>query len=125
MLKKLVTSIAVGAPALASAWAYNEAHFRQLVGVLEVLEEPIAEVKQIRDWWEQYTTTVDLAERDRLIDNVLRTHAENAFVIGVIGDVMKPVLVNKSLFNVPTEGAHGYDAFRFQPNHPEQFLFRG
>ena len=52
----------------------------------------------------------------------LRTHAENAFVIG---DVMKPVLVNKNLFNVPTEGAHGYDAIRFQPNHPEQFFFRG
>ena len=88
-------------------------------------EEPIAEVKQIREWWEQYTTTVDVAERDRLIDNVLRMHAENAFVIGVIGDVMKPVLVNKNLFNVPTEGAHGYDAIRFQPNHPEQFFFRG
>ena len=88
-------------------------------------EEPIEEVKQIREWWEQYTTTVDLAERDRLIDNVLRTHAENAFVIGVIGDVMKPVLVNKNLVNVPTEGAHGYDAIRFQPNHPEQFFFRG
>lgn len=88
-------------------------------------EEPIAEVKQIREWWEQYTTTVDLAERDRLIDNVLRTHAENAFVIGLIGDVMKPVLVNTELVNVPTEGAHGYDAIRFQPNHPEQFFFRG
>ena len=87
-------------------------------------EEPIAEVKQIREWWEQYTTTVDIAERDRLIDNVLRAHAENAYVIGVIGDVMKPVLVNRNLFNVPTEGAHGYDAIRFQPNHPEQFFFR-
>ena len=85
-------------------------------------EEPIAKVKQIREWWEQYATTGDLAERDRLIDNVLRTHAENAFVIG---EVMKPVLVNKNLFNVPTEGAHGYDAIRFQPNHPEQFFFRG
>ena len=53
---------------------------------------------------------------------MLRTHAENAFVIG---DVMKPVLVNKNLFNVPTEGAYGYDAIRFQPNHPEQFFFRG
>ena len=31
------------------------------------------------------------------------------------GDVMKPVLVNKNLVSVPTEGAHGYDANRFQP----------
>ena len=58
------------------------------------------------------------------IDIVLRMHAENAFVIGVIGDVMKPVPVNGNLVNVPTEGAHGYDAVRFQPNHPEQFFFR-
>ena len=87
-------------------------------------EEPIDEVKQIIEWWEQYTTTVDLAERDRLIDNVLRAHAENVWVIGTIGNVMKPILVNRDLGNVPKEGAHGYDAIRMQPNHPEQFFFR-
>ncbi len=58
---------------------------------------------------------MDTAERDRLIDNVLRTHAANAFVIGVIGDVMKPVLVHKNLVSVPTEGAHGCDAIPVQP----------
>ena len=87
-------------------------------------EEPIPEVKQIIEWYEQYTTTVDLEERDRLIDNILRAHAENAWVIGTIGNVMKPILVNTKLGNVPKEGAHGYDAIRMQPNHPEQFFFR-
>ena len=54
----------------------------------------------------------------------LRAHAENAWVIGTIGNVMKPILVNTKLGNVPKEGAHGYDAIRMQPNHPEQFFFR-
>ena len=64
-----------------------------------------------------FTTTM-------LIDNILRAHAENAWVIGTIGNVMKPILVNTKLGNVPKEGAHGYDAIRMQPNHPEQFFFR-
>ena len=33
----------------------------------------------------------------------------------MIGEVMKPVLVNKNPVSVPTEDAHGYDAIRFQP----------
>ena len=51
-------------------------------------------------------------------------HRGDLYTIGVIGNVMKPILVSRDLGNVPTEGAHGYDAIRLTPNHPETFYFK-
>jgi peptide/nickel transport system substrate-binding protein len=87
-------------------------------------EEPIPEVKDLINWYEEMITIADEDERNAVIDKILKSHAENLWTIGTLGMIPKPVLVDKNLGNVPKDGVHGYDTIRMQPNHPEQFFFK-
>lgn len=87
-------------------------------------EEPIPEVMDLINWYEELITIVDQDERAAVLDKILKSHAENLWTIGTIGNTVKPVLVSVNLGNVPKEGVHGYDAIRMQPNHPETFFFK-
>jgi peptide/nickel transport system substrate-binding protein len=87
-------------------------------------EEPIPEVQKLLDWYEEAISTVGEDARNAVIDKILKSQAENLWLIGVIGNMVQPVLVDADLANVPKEGVHSYDTIRMQPNHPEQFFFK-
>ena len=87
-------------------------------------EKPIPVVQKLIDIYEEYITIVDDDARIAKVQEMLQIHAEEQFIVGLIGNTIKPLLVDVNLGNVPTEGVHGYDWIRLQPQHPETFYFK-
>ncbi len=84
-------------------------------------EEPPAEPKQLLEWWEGMKTTLDEEERIRLGKNILRSQAENLWVIGTVGMLPTPFCVRNTIRNVPDGVPFGWDLLYTTPYHPEQF----
>ncbi|MDA0224819.1 MAG: ABC transporter substrate-binding protein [Proteobacteria bacterium] len=86
------------------------------------------DIPEVADLLKQYAawrTTTDRAARERIWHTMLSMHAEQQFTIGVIAGVPQPVIVRKSLMNVPTEGLYNWDpgAF-FGIYRPDTFWFK-
>ncbi len=57
----------------------------------------------------RWLASEEAAERRRIWLEMLEIHADQQFVIGVVAGVPQPVLINKRLRNVPTEGIYNWD----------------
>ncbi len=88
-------------------------------------EEPPEDIKNLYTWWEELKMTVDEAKRIELGRNILRSEAENVWVIGVVGLSPKPVIVKKNVGNFVKEGLHGWDVVWTCYTHPESLFFEG
>ncbi len=71
--------------------------------------------------WERAT---ERAERERIWHRMLEIHADQAFSIGVVAGVPQPVVIARSLRNLPEEGLYNWDpgAF-FGIYHPDSLWF--
>lgn len=87
-------------------------------------EEPPEEQKRLLSLWEEYCTTMDEERQIYLAKEILRSNAENLWVIGTIGLSPRPVIARNNLRNIPETGQHGYAVMRLLPKHPEQFFFK-
>ena len=87
-------------------------------------EEPPAEIKRILKVREDFLKAVDPQERVRLGKDLLRSQAENLWVIGTVGLWPAPVVVKNNLRNIPEKGLHGWDVMWTYPYNPEQFFLK-
>ena len=87
-------------------------------------EEPPPEVKQLIAWWEVLRRTSDLEERVAMGKKILRSQAENLWVLGVIGLGPHPVIVSDRLRNVPRDGYWGWDSRWSWPYYPETWYLK-
>lgn len=63
-------------------------------------------------------------ERARIWHRMLTIHAEQQFTIGIVNNVMQPVVVNNALKNVPEKGLYNWDPGALLGIHrPETFWF--
>ena len=83
----------------------------------------IAEVAELLKLNESWRVT-DRAGRERIWHRMLTIHMEQQFTIGVVNNVMQPVVVNNALKNVPEKGMYNWDpgAF-FGIYRPDTFWF--
>ncbi len=51
---------------------------------------------------------IDRQEKAKIWHEILQIHADNVFVIGLINATLQPIVVNKNLRNVPTEGFYNW-----------------
>lgn len=73
-----------------------------------------------RDWH----TTQDTAQRREIWQKMLQIHADEMFSIGIISQVMQPVLVSARLRNVPIRAYYGWSpGALFGLYRPDQFWF--
>ena len=74
--------------------------------------------------YRQWLEARELKDREAIWMQMLKIHAENTFTIGVVSAVYQPVVVVKSLRNVPEEGIYNFDpgAF-FGMYRPDTFWF--
>ncbi len=87
-------------------------------------EEPSKEAKRLLDLWEKMLTTTIEAERTRLGQEILRSHANNLWTIGTVGLAPIPIVVRNNLRNIPEKGLWGWDYFWAMLYSPEQFFFK-
>ena len=75
----------------------------------EAGEEPPAQIKELRGWWEELMEEPDEERQIELGKNILRSQAENLWVIGTVGNAPHPIIVSKELRNFPDEGYWNWD----------------
>ena len=67
-------------------------------------------------------STMDKEENICLGKEILRSQAENLWVIGFVGMPPLPMIVRDNLRNVPERGLWGWDLLWACIYHPEQFF---
>lgn len=88
-------------------------------------EEPPEEAKKNIERWERMVVTMDEKERVRLGKEIMRSQAENLWVIGTVGMAPHPVIVRNNLRNVPEKVPYyTWDLFFSTIAYPEQFFFK-
>ena len=101
---------------------WNEwARFYQTDGRLG--EEPPPLIRQLQSWADELRTTMDDERRREVARNLLRTGAENLWVIGTVGLAPHPVVVSKRLKNVLPDGIWGWDNRWTLSYHPSTWYF--
>jgi peptide/nickel transport system substrate-binding protein len=76
--------------------------------------------------YEAWQTTTDDARRAEIWSRMLQIRAEQVFSIGIVRGVPQPVVVNKSLRNVPKEGLYAWQpGAHFGVYGPDTFWFDG
>lgn len=86
-------------------------------------EEPPEEIKQLNRWWVQVVQEPDPDTRIELGKNLLRAQAENLWVIGTVGLIPHPLIVNNKLRNIPETGFWGWDSTYNMNVNPAQVFF--
>ncbi len=72
--------------------------------------------------YHEWEAASDEAERTKVWKDMLKIHAEESFIIGVVSSVRQPVVVWKKLRNVPKKGVYGWDpGSQFGIYRPDQF----
>ncbi len=72
--------------------------------------------------YHEWEAASDEAERTKVWKEMLKIHADESFIIGVVSSVRQPVVVWKKLRNVPKKGVYGWDpGSQFGIYRPDQF----
>lgn len=87
-------------------------------------EEPPAEVKQIYKLWEEMVSTTNRTQRDSLFKKICNIHRENIWLMGLVGEVPRIVIVNNRLRNVPERDTHVEERIFTASAHPEQWFLK-
>ncbi len=83
------------------------------------------EVQQLASLYRDWAAAPTSAEREAVWHEMLKIHAEEQYVIGVVSGVPQPVVARDKLMNVPAQGFYNWDpgAF-FGIYHPDTFWYR-
>jgi len=66
------------------------------------------------------------AERTAAWTEMLKIHADQVYGIGILAEAPQPVVVNKSLRNVPKKGIWAWEpGAHFGIHRPDEFYFEG
>ena len=84
----------------------------------------LPEAKQLLELYDQWTVAQSREEKVAAWEEILKIHAEQIYVIGIVAQVPQPVVVAKALRNVPEEGIYNWDpGAQFGMYRPERFWF--
>jgi peptide/nickel transport system substrate-binding protein len=85
--------------------------------------EPPEEVKKLREMGELSLYGATEAERREAIDYLLKSQAENLWIIGTVSMGINPLIVSDKLRNVPEIGSWNWLQGFTLPYRPEQWFF--
>ena len=72
----------------------------------------------------QWLTSSSTESRKKIWQLMLDIRADEAFTIGIVAGVPQPVVINKTLRNVPKKGIYNWDpGAHFGIYHPDTFWF--
>ncbi len=89
----------------------------------ELGEEPRPEVAEMYEWFLEFLQATEEERQIELAQKILRSNAENLWIIGTIGAIPHPIIVNKDLRNFPNEGLWGWDTTSSQNRHMAQLFW--
>jgi peptide/nickel transport system substrate-binding protein len=84
----------------------------------------LPEAKELMSLYQEWRQTVDRTKRTRIWNRMLEIHADQIYTIGVIASVPQPVVIRRTLRNVPVEGVYNWDpGAHFGIYRPDTFWF--
>lgn len=86
-------------------------------------QEPPAEIKELRDHWEEIMTEPDKDRRAELSEIILETQAEKLWTIGTVGKTPWAIVASENLSNLPEDVLWCWDTLWTISRDPEQFYF--
>jgi len=86
-------------------------------------EEPPEEIKRLRELKQKMDISLDQEEKMDMAEEILRSQAENLWVLGNIGYRPKIWVVNNDLRNFPETGTT-FAGLMIHHKNPEQFFFK-
>jgi peptide/nickel transport system substrate-binding protein len=99
------------------AWVLQKGQFA------DVEEQPPAWVQAQYDDWTKFHSTLDEAERVKIMRGLFDRFYENFPCFGTVG-VPQAIVMKPEITNVPEKGVWGYGTIRAVPVNPEQFFFK-
>ena len=82
--------------------------------------------KALMDLYSEWLGATDTAEQTRIWEEMLAIHAREQVLIGVVSSVRQPVVVSKTLHNVPEDATYSWEpGALFGIYRPDQFWFAG
>lgn len=77
-------------------------------------------VRLLDEWY----ASVDITQKEAIWHKMLNLHSENLFTIGIIAGVLQPIVVGRTLQNVPEKGMYNWDpGAHFGIYEPDTFWF--
>jgi peptide/nickel transport system substrate-binding protein len=89
------------------AWPQWGNHFE--TGGRSGLAPDLPEAKLLLQLNRQWNVARSRKEREVIWGKMLDVHAKQVFIIGTVSEVLQPVVVRKSLINVPSKGVFSWD----------------
>jgi peptide/nickel transport system substrate-binding protein len=84
----------------------------------------IAEAILLYDLYDKWLKSTDMEEKAAIWREMLDIHAEQQFTIGTVGAILQPIIVKKTLKNVPEEAIFNWNpGAQFGIYHPDLFWF--
>ena len=87
-------------------------------------EEPTGDLRRVYDLWDTVKVTVDEAERDKLVNEIMALHAKNIWLVGTVGETPSLVIAQNSFRNVPERLITDNGLMTPGNAEPEQFFIR-
>jgi peptide/nickel transport system substrate-binding protein len=87
-------------------------------------EKPPQEILRLIELYEKFASTPSEKARTLIGRDILRVHSRNLWMIGILGELPRPLVVNNNFRNVP---ADVFDDYRMQCEgklNPEQFFIK-
>ncbi len=82
----------------------------------------LAPAKRLMELYYDWLKATNDDQRTKIWGDMLKIHADESYVIGVVSGVRQPIVVSSKLRNVPKEGIYGWDpGSQFGIYRPDQF----
>lgn len=86
--------------------------------------KPVGDVMKLTELYDEIQVTTDTARKKEIMQGMFDLHAENVWIIGLVGGLPMPIIVNEKLRNVPEESFFAWLIGRYIAHkHPYQFYY--
>jgi peptide/nickel transport system substrate-binding protein len=68
----------------------------------------LEEARHLIELNEAWTAETNLAAKSKIWHRILKLHADNVFVIGLVNATMQPIVISNKLRNIPAEGVYNW-----------------
>jgi len=88
-------------------------------------EKPPEQMMNLIDWYENLKLATTEEERIKWAQKLLKSQADNLWLINIVNMYPAPIIVKENLRNIPAKGLWTWDITRIKAFQPEQFFFKG
>lgn len=86
--------------------------------------EPPAEMRELMELYEVYSTTADDDERLAIGKEIVSKSTDNCWIIGSVGEAPTPMVVKNNFRNVPENALYEFILQHITHTHPEQYFIK-